>query len=43
MIHEIFHIQEKSKAIKILKFMAVPTIYRYLIEHYENNGLEEEA
>jgi malonyl-CoA/methylmalonyl-CoA synthetase len=23
--------------------MAVPTIYRYLIEHYENNGLEEEA
>jgi malonyl-CoA/methylmalonyl-CoA synthetase len=23
--------------------MAVPTIYRYLIEHYENNGLEEQA
>ena len=24
-------------------FMAVPTIYRYLVEHYENNGLEEQA
>lgn len=22
-------------------FMAVPTIYRYLVEYYENNGLEE--